>query len=233
MWLQFCACEPHLNARDRSDSSPQDRRDAVRSRRVLPATPWRVFLSHTSEFREYPQNKSYVNHAEQAVIAAEHTPVDMEYFVAADQKPADVCKDKVNACDVYVGIFGMRYGSPVRDRPEVSYTELEFDTATEAGLERLVFVLNESAEDVRLPPKALNDPQYGQRQQAFLERVRNSGVTVQRFSTPENLEKLLERSLRQLADRSAPKSAVGVNATVAARPVPKYLPHMADVGNRM
>ena len=106
-------------------------------------------------------------------------------------------------------------------------------TATEAGLERLVFVLNESADDVRLPPKALNDPQYGQRQQAFLERVRNSGVTVQRFSTPETLQMLLERSLRQLADRSAPKSAVGVNATVAARPVPKYLPHMADVGNRI
>lgn len=228
MWRQLYACEPHLNTRDRSDRSPQDRRDDVRSRRVLPATPWRVFLSHTSEFREYPQNKSYVNHAEQAVIAAEHTPVDMEYFGAADQRPADMCAAKVNACDVYVGIFGMRYGSPVRDRPEVSYTELEFDTATEAGLERLVFVLNESTEDARLPVKAVNDPLYGQRQQAFLERVRNSGVTVQRFSTPENLEKLLERSLRQLADRSVPKPATGAFRPVAARPVPKYLPHMPD-----
>ena len=41
---------------------------------------------------------------------------------------------------MYVGVLGTRYGSPVRDKPEVSYTELEFDTATGADLDRLVFM---------------------------------------------------------------------------------------------
>ena len=79
---------------------------------------------------------------ERAISAAGHVIVDMADFPAADQTPAQLCVERVRGCEVYVGILGTRYGSPVRDSPEVSYTELEFDTATEAGLDRLVFLLD-------------------------------------------------------------------------------------------
>ena len=162
-------------------------------------TRWRVFLSHTSELREFPRGASYVAAAERAVSAAGHVIVDMADFPAADQVPARLCAERVRGCDVYVGMLGTRYGSPVRDKPEVSYTELEFDTATEAGLDRLVFVLDVDAENIGIPLSRLIDREFGDRQEAFRRRVRDSGLTIQSFASPAELGQLVERSLRDLA----------------------------------
>jgi hypothetical protein len=101
-----------------------------------------------------------------------------------------------------LGVLGTRYGSPVRDRPEVSYTELEFNVATEVGLDRLVFLLDTDA-DVGIPPSALIDREFGDRQDAFRNRVQASELTTQSFSNPDMLALLVERSLRELADTRA------------------------------
>ncbi len=160
---------------------------------------WRVFVSHTSELREFPPGNSYVAAAERAISAEGHVIVDMADFPAADQPVARLCMDRVRGCEVYVGVLGTRYGSPVRDRPEVSYTELEFEAATAAGLDRLVFVLDEGAADVGLPVSALIDREFGARQDAFRNRVRDSGLVTGSFDSPAGLGQLVERSLRDLA----------------------------------
>ena len=149
------------------------------------AGPRRVFLSHTSELREFPPGRSFVAAAEAAVSRAGDAVSDMAYFTARDDKPADFCQARVRGCDVYVGLIGLRYGSPVRDRPEVSYTELEFDAATEAGLPRLVFVLDEDAA-VPIPPARLldGDPGLQARQRAFRARLLDAGVTAGKFASP-------------------------------------------------
>ncbi len=87
----------------------------------------------------------------------------------------------------------------MRDKPEVSYTELEFDTATEAGLDRLVFLLDESAADVGIPLSALLDREFGTRQDAFRRRIQDSGLVTGSFASPAALAQLVERSLRELA----------------------------------
>jgi hypothetical protein len=160
-----------------------------------------VFLSHTSELRAFPaEGKSYVAEAERAIAAAGHVIVDMADFPAADQPAAQVCVERVRSCEVYVGVLGTRYGSPVPDRPELSYTELEFDTATAAGMPRLVFLLDTAAADVGIPLAELIDYRFRDRQDAFRRRVQGSGLVTQSFANPDQLGKLVERSLRELAD---------------------------------
>lgn len=56
---------------------------------------------------------------------------DMRYFTADSSSPAAVWAEAVRKCGFYLGIFGLDYGSPERDRPRVSNTELEFLTALE------------------------------------------------------------------------------------------------------
>ena len=172
-----------------------------------------MFLSHTSELREFPRGASYVAAAERAVSAAGYVIVDMADFPAVDQVPAQLCADRVRGCGVYVGVLGTRYGSPVRDMPEVSYTELEFDTATEAGLDRLVFVLDTDADNLGIPAARLIDREFGDRQDAFRGRVRDSGLVTGSFASPAGLGQLVERSLRELAQ------ARRVSGSGHARPV--------------
>ena len=161
---------------------------------------WQVFLSHTSELRNFPAGgKSYVAEAERAISAAGHVIVEMTDFPADGRPAAQVCEERVRGCEVYVGVLGTRYGSPVRDKPEVSYTELEFDTAAAAGLPRLVFVLDTAAADVGIPLEELIDHASGAQQVAFRRRVQASGLVTQRFASPDQLGRLVERSLRELA----------------------------------
>lgn len=130
----------------------------------------RVFLSHTSELREYPSDRSFVAAAEAAVSRAGCAVINMAYFTARDARPADYCRRLLATADIYVAIVGLRYGSTVTDQPGCSYTELEFEEATTRAIPRLVFLLDETAV-LPLPASQIVDLESGSRQAAFPETV--------------------------------------------------------------
>jgi predicted HTH transcriptional regulator len=74
-----------------------------------------------------------------------------EDIPAADRRADEVYLSEVDLCSVYIGLFGNEYG--YEDAEGISPTEREFDRATSAGKERLVFV--KGTDDGARHPKML------------------------------------------------------------------------------
>lgn len=165
-----------------------------------------VFLSHTSELNCGPREPTYVEAAKEAVLASGCAIEQMDYFGPSGQPPAAECERRVLASEVYVGVFGHRYGSPVRERPEVSYTELEFNTArSQPGKEVLVFLLTPGASNV----PAGGTTEDWSRQQEFRRRVQDGGLTVKFVHSPENLQEELRVALTAYRARRASADGAG------------------------
>ena len=143
--------------------------------------PGHVFVSHTSDVAGYPADRSFVQAALDAVSRAGMVPVDMRYLPAQDGSPAEVCRDRVRQCEIYVGVVGLRYGSLVPGE-RVSYTELEFIEAGRAGRPRLVFLLEETA----CPPASVD--RDGTAIMDFRSRLAQAGLVIRSCANGHELE---------------------------------------------
>src|SRR5262249_59648474 len=106
---------------------------------------------------------------------------------------ADYCQQRVRDSDIFVAVVGFRYGSLVAGET-VSYTELEFTEATNAGLPRLVFLLDESA-DV---PAGLVDADRTAVDR-FRQRLREAGLFCATFGTAGGVAVAVLHALKGLA----------------------------------
>ncbi len=100
-----------------------------------------VFVSST--FNDLKEERQA---AVQAILKAGHIPAGMELFTAGDKSQLQTIYNWIDQCDVYMLILGGRYGS-LEPESKVSYTELEYDYAREAGKPFFATVISEPALD--------------------------------------------------------------------------------------
>jgi ATP-dependent DNA helicase RecG len=89
-----------------------------------------------------------------------------EDIPAKDRKPDDIYPDQIERADIYLGIFGDRYGWKNEDGK--SPTELEFEHATRTRRERLIFIKG-------------NDDKTREPEMAKLVKKAGSQLTRRRF----------------------------------------------------
>ena len=109
------------------------------------------------------------------------------------------CLDDVAACDLYIGILGLRYGyvhgKPFRNSKKLSITELEYRHAGDKDLPRHVFLKDES----RIP-YTLTDAKTKEHSPERIEAFRLMARTDQRAAFFKDLPDLREGVLKAFSD---------------------------------
>jgi hypothetical protein len=107
----------------------------------------------------------------------------MEHFGSKPGRPVDECLRIVESCKVYIGIFGMRYGS-IPDDYDRSMTHLEYDEAQRLELPSLIYIIDE--ENQPILPKHVETGPGAEKLRALKEQLKKRHVTSF-FTTPEDL----------------------------------------------
>jgi len=148
----------------------------------------------------------------------------MDQFPVRDQSAAALCQERLEGCTFYVGIIGLRYGSIVDDNPELSYVELEYKTAGQKDLKRLIYLLDSKRPIEGVPPEELydDDSKMRERQKSFRTTLERDGRVVGWVHTPEELAEKLYNSLHD-ALRAEQNSATPSAQRSVAHSAPNLL----------
>lgn len=153
-------------------------------------------------------------------------PIYMEDFGAQAPPPLEVCRAGVTGSDVLLLLIGHRYGSrpPGETR---SYTEVEYDWATDGGLRVLVFVVDP---DHPWPPKELDRSDEDRTAvRAFVDRV-SSKHTVDRFGDVGDFRADLAVSLMRERDNLVNSESWATTERYAARRAPNLVAYPSYTG---
>lgn len=128
-----------------------------------------------------------------------------ESYDAATGSVRESCLEDVEHCDVYIGIFALRYGwVPKDNNPEQrSITELEYRRAVEHDIPRLIFLLDEKNQPwlPRYDDRAQDPLGHGPRIQALRNELASVDSRPAFFTTEENLATQVLRAVQSEVDK--------------------------------
>ena len=139
-------------------------------------------------------------------------PIGMEQLPVRDANAVTVDREMVDNADIYIGIFGVRYGE-IPAGHDISYTELEFNRAVERGIPILVFLMHE---DHPVKPRDVEVSEEAQRKLADLKQRASAGRIRGEFKSPEELRGLVIQALADLRRREEDEKG---------KPAPSFHPH--------
>ena len=147
-----------------------------------------VFLSST--YLDLTEERQEVI---QTLLEADCIPAGMEMFPASDDDRWTLICRVIEDSDYYIVVVGGRYGSVDADE-SLSYTEMEFDYAVEAGIPIMGF-LHRDPGSIRAD-KTENNADSVAKLNAFREKV--SQRMVKYWTAPQNLGGTVAKSLIQI-----------------------------------
>jgi hypothetical protein len=127
--------------------------------------------------------QAYRQAAHDALNQLETIVRGMEYFGSKPGTPVEECLKVVQSCKVYVGLFGMRYGS-IPDGQDRSMTHIEYDEAQRLSLPSLIYVIDEENQPVL--PKHV-ETGAGAEKLADLKNILKKNHMVSFFTSPQDL----------------------------------------------
>jgi AGZA family xanthine/uracil permease-like MFS transporter len=151
----------------------------------------------------------------------------MEHFGSKSGTPVEECLEAIRSCQVYIGIFGMRYGS-IPDGHDMSMIHIEYEEAQRCKLTSLIYILDESAQRI-LPIHVETGP--GAEALRHLKEKLKKDHLVTAFTTPQNLAARILLDLPAALEKSGLTTQAGLPGaaggdTVSGQPTASGEPHV-------
>jgi Domain of unknown function (DUF4062) len=136
------------------------------------------------------------------LMRVKHIPLGMEAFNASNSSSWEIIRKTIDISDYYIIIVGVRYGS-VHKTEKISYTEMEYNYATQSDVPCYVFIASDQAEFPSGDKDS--DPKLVKKLADFKKRLMTDGRNIVEWNNVGDLTTKITAALAEaIADDPRP-----------------------------